>query len=135
VLVTHFKCCRFDVNRLILVLRKTLQGVRHPGILRRRKRTCAQQRGGGHDRTHRDVDDHCLASAPVACAEDCDRPRLRASGVSIMLTPPSKRISAPVSVTSRRFALSVPCSIFTSTGLSETMRPFLMSTIASVKMP
>src|SRR5581483_7756178 len=113
-LVAHFKRGRFDMHRLIAVLREALQRVR--GTLR----LLLLRLRPGHQKRERD------GGAGVRNHFHCAPALLRSSSMS---TLPSKRTSSPEFVISSRSALSVPCSIFTCTGCSDSTVPFRISTI------
>src|SRR5438270_1064899 len=114
VAVAHFKAGRFDLHRLVAVLRKALQRIRHAlaGGGRRGAglRRCGRRRADGERREH--------AAPPRHRPRERHGALHRVSPPKFMCTttPPSNFISAPESTISSRLALSTPLVSFTLTG-------------------
>src|SRR5581483_5381677 len=141
VLVAHFQRLRVDLHRLLAVLRETLQGIgrtlRHTAAARRRRcRTRRLRRGlDGQKRGKRRRQD----SGVEKTARHHGVSPVRASDGLFKrictVTPLSKRTRSPPCTISNRLEATVPLSIFSVTGFSETTLPLLVSTTAWARWP
>src|SRR5262249_38277891 len=131
VLVADLELRCIDFHRLIAILRESLQRVGGSAWrLLRRWRLGVCQRHEGHGRRHRQTE-----TCEGVSAHGYFFSLSGGGSTRFMTTPPLKRMTSPRSSTSRRLALSVPLSIFSSTGLCDTMLPFLTSITASRRWP
>src|SRR5262249_22687952 len=146
VLVADLERGRVDFDRLVTVLRESLQSVGWAAGLLRMERCNAgghgKRRGRHRHPAQRNNAPPCAhgpreteTSAGTPEGADCCGADRDESWVSVISTPPPKTTTAPFSFTSSRLAFSKPSGSFTSTGLSETILPLPTLTVASDKCP